>query len=116
MVPSDEPDGGARAVPSDDPQRLLVIAYARLSLSPERPDGSRLATIASFGALSVRVVELPVETDTPTPFPIWVELYDLAAGQLIDSAGCRDLREAGVATEAFIAEAQRRNGQGAIAP
>ena len=27
---------------------------------------------------SIRLVELPVETDTPTPFPLWVELYDLA--------------------------------------
>jgi hypothetical protein len=26
------------------------------------------------------LVELPVETDTPTPFPLWVELYDLAEG------------------------------------
>jgi hypothetical protein len=31
------------------------------------------------------------------------------AGQLIDSAGCRDLQDASTATEAFIAEAQRRN-------
>ena len=29
---------------------------------------------------SIRLVELPVETDTPTPFPLWVELYDLAEG------------------------------------
>ena len=46
---ADTPDG-----PPDSPMRLLILAYTRLFLLPERPDGSKLTVIADFGAYDVR--------------------------------------------------------------
>ena len=43
---------------SDNAQQLLVLAYMRLFVLPKRPDGSKLTTLASFGAYRVRLVEL----------------------------------------------------------
>ncbi len=41
---ADTPDG-----PPDSPMRLLILAYTRLFLLPERPDGCKLTVIADFG-------------------------------------------------------------------
>ena len=97
-------------VPPDDPQRMLIVAYTRLFLLPERPDGSKLTTIASYGAYDVRLVELRIGKPATPDQSLWVELYDRLAGRVTDSAGCRDLDEAGTAVEELIAEALWRTG------
>jgi hypothetical protein len=91
-----------------DLQRMLIVAYTRLFLLPERMDGSKLTTIGSVGPYDVRLTELPGGTSTSAIPPLWIELYDALSGRILDSAGCRDLQEAGPVTEAFIAEANRR--------
>ena len=108
MTRDDEPDPGPRKMDCDDPQRLLILAYTRLFLLPERADGSKLTCIASFGSYDVRLIELPLGRSASVP-PLWVELYDRADGRAIDSVGCHDLQDAGMATEALVAEAVRRN-------
>jgi hypothetical protein len=100
-----DPDlGGAGA---DDAQTMLILAYTRLFLLPEAPDGSKLTTIASFGSYDVRLIELP--PNSHASLPLWIELYDQTAKQVVDSTGCRDLQEAGVATKAFVTQAELLN-------
>jgi hypothetical protein len=101
---ADTPDG-----PPDSPMRLLILAYTRLFLLPERPDGSKLTIIADFGAYDVRLIEMPVFRPPPEVAPLWIELYDRVAGRVLDSVGCQDLLGAGAATEALVAEAERLN-------
>jgi hypothetical protein len=108
MTRGDERDTGPREIDTDHRQRLLILAYTRLFLLPERADGSKLTTIASFGTYDVRIVELPFCTSASTP-PLRVELYDRANRQIIDSVGCHDLQDTGAATEALITKALRRN-------
>lgn len=100
-------------IPHDHPQRLLVIAYTRLFLLPAGPDGSKVATIASFGPFAVRLLEMPSGGDDQAPLvPLWVELFDGRVGRPIDRAGCFDLQDAGAATATFMAEAERRHRTG----
>jgi hypothetical protein len=94
-------------IESDDPQRLLILAYARLFLLPERPDGYKRTVIASFGAFEVRLTELPPAVPAAKAYPLWVELCDRAEARVVDAIGCRDLEDAGDATEMFVAEARR---------
>jgi hypothetical protein len=108
MISQDDPEAGSQEFPHDHPQRMLILAYTRLFLLPERNDGSKLTTIASFGAFAVRLVELPVAPAKPG-YSLWIELYDGHAGRVVDSAGLPDLLAAGPITEAFLAEAARRN-------
>jgi hypothetical protein len=112
MNRDDDPDTGPQKIDRGDPQCLLILAYTRLFLLPERADGSKLTCIASFGSYDVRLIELPLSRSASTP-PLWVELYDRADGRAIDSVGCHDLQDAGDATEALVAEAVRRNASAA---
>ena len=105
MFPCDDADGPT--MDPDHPQRLLIVAYTRLFLLPERPDGSKLTTIASIGNYDIRLVELPIGPTPTHVHPLWVELQNTSTGRVLDSAGCRDLSEAGAATQGFIAEARR---------
>jgi hypothetical protein len=93
----------------DNPQRLLILAYTRLFLLPERDDGSKLTAIASFGRFEVRLIEVQ-ELRPAALAPLWVELYDHVTRCVLDSAGCRDLQDAGSATETFIDAARRLSG------
>ena len=109
MSSPESPDILASHIPPDDPQLMLVVAYTRLFLMPERPDGSKCTIVASYGEHDIRLVMMP-----PTKFlqPLWIELYDKATGRCIDSMGCRDLDQTHIAAEALIDEALRRNGIG----
>jgi hypothetical protein len=101
-------DSGQQKICSEDPQRMLILAYTRLFLLPERTDGSKLTTIGSVGHYDVRLVELPIGTTPSTVHPLWIELFDTRSGSILDSVGCKDLLDAGAATEVFIAAAKRR--------
>jgi hypothetical protein len=79
-----------------NPQHLLILAYARLFLAPERTDGRKVSTIASQGSLELRLVEYTVRGPVP---PLWIELVDPREGRVIESVGCYDLEEAGAVTE-----------------
>jgi hypothetical protein len=86
---------------------MLVLAYTRLFLLPEREDGSKLVTVASFGLHTIRLIEMQASGALPQ---LWVELYDCRDRKVLDSIGCRDMRAAGHATEQFVARAKRLNG------
>jgi hypothetical protein len=92
---------------ADNAQQLLILAYARLFLLPERPDGSKLTTVASFGSYHVRLVELPSRDKI---HPLWIELFDGRAGRIVDSLGFCDLHDGAENVEAFMAEAARPSG------
>jgi hypothetical protein len=106
MTQCKEIDFGPREISRDHPQRMLILAYTRLFFLPERPDGSKLTTIASFGWYDVRLIKMDTADNKAVP-PLWVELYDGFSARVADSAGCRDLLDAGAATDAFVAEAER---------
>src|SRR3954454_13828379 len=53
----DDTDPGHREIGHDDPQRQLIVAYTRLFLLPERPNGSKLTTAASVGPYDIRLLE-----------------------------------------------------------
>ena len=99
---------GLQAVPADHPLRLLIQAYTRLALITAQADGTKMVSIARCGAFDLRLIEFPLEGETEGAVPLWVELFDHAAGLVIDSASCRDLDEAGAVTHAFMAEARER--------
>jgi hypothetical protein len=103
----DDTDPGHREIGHDDPQRQLIVAYTRLFLLPERPNGSKLTTAASVGPYDIRLLELT--SSGGIVHPLWLELFDCRAGQVVDSAGCRDLRDAGRILDVFVAEAARLN-------
>ena len=95
-------------VGADNLQRLLVQAYMRLLLLPEREDGSKHTIIASVGAYEVRLIE--VRAPGTTVPRLRVELYRADFRRVVGSIGCRDLHDAGESTETFIAEAKRLTG------
>jgi hypothetical protein len=85
---------------------MVIVAYTRLFLLPERRDGSKLTTIASVGRYDIRLIELPIGLTPLHVHPLWVELQDAETGRVLDSTGCRDLSDAATATDGFIAEAR----------
>jgi hypothetical protein len=105
----------ARFAP-DHPQRMVIVAYTRLFLLPERKDGSKLTTIASIGGYDIRLIELPIGLTPLHIHPLWVELQNADTGQVLDSTGCRDLPEAAAATDSFITEARRLVALGSPSP
>jgi hypothetical protein len=58
------------------------------------------------------LVELPIASTPTHVHPLWVELHNTSTGRVLDSAGCRDLPEAGAAAQRFIAEARRLSDAG----
>jgi hypothetical protein len=103
-----DPDDDLRP---DHPRRLTFIAYARLSALRPAANGTKCTTIAAFGDHIVRLVGLmgrPAAESLPL---LWVELYDAAAGQMLDGAGCDDMEAAVVAAAAFLAEAKSLNAE-----
>jgi hypothetical protein len=109
MNPIDDNDLELSSIEPDNPQRLLILAYTRLFLLPEREGGWKLTAIAAFGRFEVRLIEFQ-DPRLGSLAPLWVELYDRLAAQVLDSCGCRDLLDAGGATESLVADAQRLSG------
>jgi hypothetical protein len=103
-----EPDDD---LPPDHPRRLVRIAYARLSTLRPDANGMKCTTIAAFGDHIVRLIGLTGRTAEEAVPSLWVELYDAAAGQMLDGAGGEDTEAAVVAAAAFLAEATSLNAE-----
>jgi hypothetical protein len=99
----DERCDGPREFTDDHPQRLLILAYTRLALLPERPDGSKATWIAMLGDCELRLLEIPIPAGTDV-CPLWVEIVDRTTGRTINSIGCRHLHEAWSATDRLVRE------------
>jgi len=112
MTQDDKRDG-PRDFTGDDPQLLLILAYTRLFLLPEREDGSKATWIAMLGDCELRLLEILVPDGTDV-CPLWVELYDRVTCRAVDSIGCRHLYEAGSATELLVAGAKQRRSRSAL--
>jgi hypothetical protein len=97
-------------LPPDHPRRLVIIAYARLSTLPPAANGMKCTTIAAFGDHIVRLIALTART-AGEALPLWVELYDAAAGHMLDCAGCNGVEAAVVAAAALLAEAKSLNAE-----
>jgi hypothetical protein len=110
MSSSEDPEREAQKVPRDHPQLLLIQAYTRLFLIPERMDGSKQTTVATFGTYDVRLSELSPAARSSKTYPLWLELCESSSGRVIDSRGCQDLDDASGALDAFLAEATRLGG------
>ena len=82
----------------------LHQAYVGLMLAPESEDGSRIVSLARYGAFEVRLVEFHHCTSEVRPF--WVELYCQDTQASLDSYLCDDLESAEVATEQFTSHAR----------
>jgi len=79
-------------------------ACVGLLLAPESEDGSRIVSLARYGAFEVRLVEFHHCTSEVRPF--WVELYCQDTQASLDSYLCDDLESAEVATEQFTSHAR----------
>jgi hypothetical protein len=103
-----ENDDQPRAHGPEHSQRLLIMAYCRLMLLPEQADGTSATRITTAGNYELRLREMarPERADVCS---LLVELFDHRIGRLIDSQGCRDLNEAGTATECFLAMVQKQD-------
>jgi hypothetical protein len=110
MSSSEDPERDAQNVPRDHPQLLLIQAYTRLFLIPERMDGSKQTTVASFGAYDVRLSELSPAAPSSRTCPLWLELCERVSGRVMDSRGCQDLDDASGVLDAFVADAMRLSG------
>jgi hypothetical protein len=97
------------AVPPDNPQRMLVDAFARLCLEPVPETGFKITTIVTYGDYGVRLLVMPSADAGP---PLWIELYDERAQRVIDSAGCSTLDETAAAVAIMVGEAMYAAGIG----
>ena len=103
-------DDPPRDLSPDHPQRLLIMAYTRLMLLPKRPDGTRTTWITTAGNCELRLLEMPLPEEADA-CSLCVELFDRAVGRVVDSRSCRDLNDAGAATECFLALARELHTQ-----
>ena len=73
-----------------------------------RDDGSRVVSLARFGAYEVRLIELAQKGSGDLP-PLWLELYSHHVQWGIDSCSAISFEEAVIAAEALISQARRLN-------
>jgi len=98
----------ARLCPDEVEQRI-IRAYVQLLFAHDNLDGSRIVTVAQFGALEVRLSELPSVQKHPDVPQFWLEMYSHASLSTLDSYGCFDFDEAELAAAVeFVFEAERR--------
>ena len=107
MTTSERDSDRSRDFGPDHPQRLLIIAYTRLMLLPQRGDSSRATWITTVGDCELRLLEVPPPEGNEA-CSLSIELFDHAAGRVIEGRDCRDLNEAAAVTESFVAMARQR--------
>jgi hypothetical protein len=98
-------------LPLDHPRRLVISAYARLSTLRPALNGMMCTTVAAFGDHIVRLIVLTARPAEEALQPLWVELYDAGAGQMLDSAGCDHVEAAVAAAATFLAQAKSLNAE-----
>jgi hypothetical protein len=88
----------------------LQQAYVALMFA-EESDGSRVKTVARYGAFEVRLVELRhARTGDDTLF--WIELYRHDTQTSLDSCRCDDLDHAEAALQYLVSCARRLHQAG----
>lgn len=84
----------ASALPCRDRiEEQIIRAYVRLALAPDQASGLRTITLAQFGALEIRLTEVPEQTDASRFPPFWIEIYSHASSRVVDSCGCFEFDE-----------------------
>jgi hypothetical protein len=86
-------------------ERLLLQAYTRLPLLPQKDDGSRTAILCRSGILQVRLTEVPPKH--VRELPLWIELYDTTARSYVESFGCAEIEDAVSTVARMVAAAER---------
>jgi hypothetical protein len=74
-------------------EEQIIRGYVRLALTPDRAPGLRTITLEQFGALEVRLTEVPDQDDCARFPPFWVEIYSHASSCVVDSCGCFEFSE-----------------------
>jgi hypothetical protein len=93
----------------DEIEQRIIRAYVQLSFAHDNLDGSRAVTVAQFGALEVRLSELPRVRKHPDVPQFWLEMYSHVSFSTLDSYGCFDFNESELAAAVeFVFEAERR--------
>jgi hypothetical protein len=85
--------------------RQFVAAYLALFLVRAGDDGTKVASLARFGAYEVRLIEFIEQTLVDTPV-VWMELFAHDTRSSLDSVRCDDLDEAVATAEEFVARAR----------
>lgn len=82
-----------------DIEQRILRTYVQLAITPERPDGSRCATLARLGTLEVRLTECGQPARAlPAEPPFWLEIYSDVMGSTVERCGCFKFDEAELAT------------------
>jgi hypothetical protein len=93
----------------DEVEQRIIRAYVQLVFADDDLDESRNVTVAQFGALEVRLSELPRVQKHPNVPQFWLEMYSHASFSTLGSYGCFDFDEAELAAAVeFVFEARRR--------
>lgn len=94
--------------PDRDEERI-IRAYVQLAVMRWEASGLRTVTVARFGALDVRLTEIPEEQRCPDTPWLWLELYSPARHLVIDSCGCTEFDEPELARAVdFLGSVRRR--------
>jgi len=96
-------------------ERRFIRAYLELFLASPRDDGSKIASLARFGAYEVRLVEFAEDACANVPL-LWLELYrhDTCVG--LDSFRCDDFDDAVMVAHAFMVSAKALHEQAGLSP
>jgi hypothetical protein len=82
-------------------QLRITRAYIRLLCIPEGERNTRMVSLANIGSYEIRIFEPFPEIPAASLF--WMELFDHDAQASVDSCACRDIEEAVVRFDDFIA-------------
>jgi hypothetical protein len=82
-------------------QLRITRAYIRLLCIPESEHNARMVSLARVGSYEIRIFE-PLAAN-PISALFWIELFDHDAESSVDSCACRNIEEAVVRFEDFIA-------------
>ena len=79
----------------------MTRAYIRLLCIPESEHNARMVSLARVGSYEIRIFE-PLAA-IPVSVLFWIELFDHDAESSVDSCACRDIEDAVVTFDDFIA-------------
>ena len=96
----------AKASNRESIEALVTHAYLQLVNVAWDPNGSRSASLATYGNYQVRLLELLPVANRNVPF-LWIELHDLAAQTTVNSFGCDDFEGIVHAAEQVISQAKK---------